>query len=221
MMKPSSTKLDLEKKSSFQQFHEMFQTHINNMGWEDIMLYQATGQMTDINLTMNFGQVTFETSQQAHRNTEANSTAEGGKIKLKCKAMYTWLFSSCEEKAQRILVHESETHHDSGPIAWEVITEHATIGNDQAVHLAQNQIHTMSLEQFDFNVSKMMQSVKDNLKNLQSNEHSETSMASNLFCILKKAPSEDFKHFIGRRQDEFDEGGTFRLESFIRACVTK
>ena len=221
MTQPSTLKLDLDKESNFWPFHEMFQTHIENMGWEDIMQFNIPGFNQSLDLTTHFGQVPTTVIESSYQTIQASTTADGRTKQLKSKGMYTWLFSSCEESTQHILGNESTIHHRSGPLAWKVITEHAIKGDNQAVRRAQNSIHTMTLQDYDYDVEKLIKEVKNNIRILSSNGESETSILSNLLRVLKETPCNGFNNFIGRKQDIFDDGETIPLGPFMKTCVTK
>ena len=42
--------------------------------------------------------------------------------KIKFRGLYTWIFNSSNESAQDFLAKESDNHHQSGPLAWKLLT---------------------------------------------------------------------------------------------------
>ena len=141
--------------------------------------------------------------------------------KLKMKAMYTYLFGSSDLEYKRTLTNDTAIHHRSGPSAWKLITEHAIKGDNQAIRRAENMIHTMTLNQFGHDVKLLLQSVINNRKILQSSGISDSSIASNLFRVLRESHNEEFNAFIGRKQDIYDEGTPFDFETFTKATMQK
>ena len=143
MTRSAPTKLSIEKDFRFWPFHEIFMNHIKDMSWLTSLVLTESG--TDYNTAKYFGQVKLETIEAGYQALEL-STSHNNNIKnLKYRGLYTWIFNSSDESTQDFLAEESNNHHQSGPLAWKLITTNILGGVKQGICLAQKIIHTICL----------------------------------------------------------------------------
>ena len=125
MTKPSATKLSYDESEEFWPFHETFLTHIDNMGWNNILTFQVDGVNKD--LSTQFGEVPSATIQQDKRDHDTVYTAAvdtgviGAELKAKRtkgKAMYTYLLNSIDKRYKRHFTNNFDSHQRWGPLAW-------------------------------------------------------------------------------------------------------
>ena len=86
---------------------------------------------------------------------------------------------------------------------------------------AQNMVHKLSIEKFDNNIKSFVKSMKWNRKLIASCGESESSILANLPRVKEKSPSSEFKSYIGRFQEKYDDGTKIDLENFMRGIVMK
>ena len=82
-------------------------------------------------------------------------------------------------------------------------------------------IHTFSLEKFDKNTKSLVKYLKGNRNLLKPCGESESSILANLPRVKEKSPSSEFKSYIGRFQEKYDDGTNIDLENFMRGIVMK
>ena len=82
-------------------------------------------------------------------------------------------------------------------------------------------MHTLSLDQFDFDINLLIDSILVNKAILESCGATDNSIASNLFCILGHAPCDEFKTWMLAHQHSYDEGKPFDLDNFMKSCKNK
>ena len=222
MVKPSDEKLVYKQnKSNFWTFHEIYSTHVSNMGWNDAMTFDVDGNQKD--LVTQFGEIDMATLTTSWEDLKAlpetNTAAEV--LKLKNSAMYTWLLNSMDKDFKKFLTQNAGKHERQGPLAWKMITEHAVKSDKQAIWRAMCKMHTLNLDQFDYNINKFIDTVVDNKAILESCGETDNSIASNLFRILSKAPCDKFKTWMLAHQTAYDDGADFDLDHFMTSCKNK
>ena len=221
MTKPALETLKYDESENFWPFHETFLNHIENMGWNDVMNYQVNNENKD--LSTQFGEIpiqTIETYRVATENRPQNDAA-ANTLRLKFKAMYTYLFNSIDQRFKRHLTHCVETHHRMGPLAWKMITDHSVKNDNQTIRRALCSTHTLNLADFDYNVDKLITHVQENAKILTSSGETDRSIAANLFRILKAAPCTEFQSWVVQKQTSWDEGNNFDLNNFMKNAKSK
>ena len=67
----------------------------------------------------------------------------------------------------------------------------------------------------------MVKALEGNRKLLASYREIESSILANLLIVLKKSPSSEFKSYIGRFQEKYDDGTNIDLYNFMRKIVMK
>ena len=191
------------------------------MGWGDAMEVQVAGNTKDI--TTQFGEVdmsvlvTSWTALKVRPDTDAAAET----LKPKNRAMYTWLLNSMDNDFKKYLTQNASKHERQGPLAWKMITEHAIKSDKQAIRRAMCKMHTLNLDQFDYNINDFIDTVVDNKAILESCGETDNSIASNLFRILADAPCSEFKTWMLAHQNIYDEGGAFNLDNFMTNCTNK
>ena len=133
MTKPALETLKYDESENFWPFHETFLNHIENMGWKDIMRYQINGQ--NKYLSTQFGEIPTETIETYQTDIESRPNNDGAAntLRLKFKAMYTYLFNSINQQFKRHLTHCVDTHNRMGPLASKVITDHSVKNDNQTI----------------------------------------------------------------------------------------
>ena len=222
MIKATDEKLVYKQnETNFWTFHEIFSTHVANMSWTDAMIFNVDGD--DKDLTTQFGEIDMETLQNSWTILKAlPSTDAAAEIrKLKNSAMYTWLLNSMDKDFKKYLTQNAGKHERQGPLAWKMITEHSVKSDKQAIRRAMCKMHTLSLDQFDYDINKFIDTVVDNKAILESCGETDNSIASNLFRILGAAPCEELKTWMLGHQNTYDDGGEFDLDNFMTSCKNK
>ncbi len=102
-----------------------------------------------------------------------------------------------------------------------MITEHAVKSNKQAIRRVMSKMHTLTLEQFDYNINKFIDTVVEIKAVLESCEETDNSIASNLFRILGTAPCNEFKTWMLGHQTSYNDGAAFDLDNFMTSCKHK
>ena len=222
MVKPTDEKLVYETdKSNFWTFHEIFSTHVSNMGWSDAMMFQVGGNQKD--LVSQFGEIDMATLTNSWTGISTlpttNESAEV--LELKYSAMYPWLLNSMDKDFKKFLTQNAGKHHRQGPLAWKMITEHAVKSDKQAIRRAMCKMHTLNLDQFNYDINKFIDSVVDNKAILESCGETDNSIASNLFRILGTAPCDEFKTWMLAHQTAYYDGKPFDLDNFMTSCKNK
>ena len=185
------------------------------------MEVQVAGNTKDI--TTQFGEVdmsvlvTSWTALKVRPDTDAAAET----LKPKNRAMYTWLLNSMDNDFKKYLTQNASKHERQGPLAWKMITEHAIKSDKQAIRRAMCKMHTLNLDQFDYNINDFIDTVVDNKAILESCGETDNSIASNLFRILADAPCSEFKTWMLAHQNIYDEGGAFNLDNFMTNCTNK
>ena len=82
-------------------------------------------------------------------------------------------------------------------------------------------MHKLTLEDFNYDVHKMVDAVFENKAILTSCEETDNSIVSNLFRILGEAPCAEFKSWVLTNQNVYDNGGVFDLDNFLVSCQNK
>ena len=101
----------------------------------------------------------METIDTDYQALEITTFPSDNVKKLKLYSLYTWLFNSSNKSAQYFRAEESGNHHQSGPLAWKLLTTKILRGDKQGIHCAQNMIHTLSLEKFDKNIKSLVKAL--------------------------------------------------------------
>ena len=130
----------------------------------------------------------METIDTDYQALEITTFPSDNVKKLKLYSLYTWLFNSSNKSAQYFRAEESGNHHQSGPLAWKLLTTKILRGDKQGIHCAQNMIHTLSLEKFDKNIKSLVKALKGSSKLLASCGEKESSILGDLLRVLKKSP---------------------------------
>ena len=224
MTKAGDEKLEYDNSQSFWPFHAMFVTHIHNMDWMDVLTFTVGG--TDLNLTDKYGQIERQTIEAARLDNEATlvatpDSAVALKKKLKCQAIYTYLFNCLDSKFKKYLTNNSTNHKHYGPSAWKIITEHCVKNDNQNIRRALCKTHTMNLADFDNDVDKLITAIEENNNVLSASGKIDSSVTANLFRILKAAPCEEFVTWVLNKQTTWDEGQAFDVENFMRNARIK
>ena len=222
MVKPTDEKLVYEQdKSNFWTFHEIFSTHVSNMGWNDAMIFDVDGN--DKDLVNQFGEIdmTILTTSWDTLRARPATNAAAETHKLKNSAMYTWLLNSMDKDFKKFLTQNTGKHQQQGPLEWKMITEHAVKSDKQAIRRAMSKMYTLTLEQFDYNINKFIDTVVENKAVLESCGETDNSIASNLFRILGTAPCDEFKTWMLGHQTSYDDGAVFDLDNFMTSCKHK
>ena len=76
--------------------------------------------------------------------------------KLKQSAMYTWLLNSMDKDFKKYLTQNASKHNRQGQQAWKLITEHSVKSDKQAIRRAMCKMHQLKLEDFDYDVHKLI-----------------------------------------------------------------
>ena len=131
--KPALETLKYDENENFWPFHETFLNHIENMEWADVMTYNVQGIEKD--LATQFGEVPINVIETSRQTTMAlpNTNTGGNTLKLKFKAMYTYLFNSINQRYKKHLTLSVDTHHRMGPLVWKFITDHSVKNNNQTI----------------------------------------------------------------------------------------
>ena len=82
-------------------------------------------------------------------------------------------------------------------------------------------IHTLSLEKFDKKIMSLVKSLKGKRKLLAYCGESISSFLANLLRVWKKSPSSEFKSYIIRFHEKYDDGTSIDLDDFMRDIVMK
>ena len=228
MTKPATTKLSYDESEEFWPFHETFLTHIENMGWNDILTFTVNGVNKD--LSTQFGEISptiVRTDKRTHE-TAYNAAVAAGNVsqelttkQTKGKAMYTYLLNSIDERYKRHMTNNFDAHQRWGPLAWKTITEHSVKNDNQTIRRALCKTHTLSLADYDYDVDKLINFIQENNRILTSSGESDRSIAANLFRILKEAPNEEFVSWVLSKQTIWDEGLPFDLENFMKNAKSR
>ncbi len=135
--------------------------------------------------------------------------------------MYTCLLILMDKDFKKYLTQNAGKHERQGTLAWRMITKHSGKSDTQAICRVMCKIHTLTLEQFDYDINKFIDTVVDNKAIRESCGETDNSIASNLFRILGAAPCEEFKAWMLRHQNTFDDGGEFDIDNFMTSCKNK
>ena len=101
MTRSFPTKLSAETYFQFLPFHEIFMSHIENMGWITSLFFIKPG--TDYNIAEYFGLVIKETIEIDYQTLEISTQRTDNIKKLKFRSLYTWIFNSSDKSTQDLL----------------------------------------------------------------------------------------------------------------------
>ena len=93
---------------------------IENMGWITSLIFTESG--TYYNIVKVFGQVRIETIETDYQALKIATQSTDNIKNIKFRGLYTSIFNSSEESAQDFLAGESDNYHQSGPLAWKLLT---------------------------------------------------------------------------------------------------
>ena len=96
-----------------------------------------------------------------------------------------------------------------------MITKHAVKSDKQAICRAMCMMHTLNLDQFDYNINKFINVFVNNKAILESCGKTDNLFASNLFRILSKAPCNEFKTWMLAHQTANNDSADFDLDHFM------
>ena len=144
------TKLFVKKDFRSWTFHEMFMNHIKNMGWLTSLVCTKSG--TAYKTAKYFGQVKLETIKTSYQALELSTSPNYNMKKINYRDLYTWIFNSRDKLGQYFISEESNNHHQSGLLVWNLITTNILRGIKQVIHCAKNMLHTISPEKFHTNI---------------------------------------------------------------------
>ena len=102
-----------------------------------------------------------------------------------------------------------------------MITKHAVKSDKQAIHCGMCKMHTLNIDQFDYNINKFINTVVNNKVILESCGKTDNLIASNLFRILSKAACNEFKTWMLAHQTASNDGAEFDLDHFMTSCKNK
>ena len=122
-------RLFVEKDLRFWPFHEMFINHIKNMGLIISLIFTESG--TYYNIAKDFVRIRIETIEKDYQTLEISTQPTDNIKKPKFCGLYTWLFNSSDGSAQDFLVKENYNHHQSGPLAWKLLTTKIYVKSDK------------------------------------------------------------------------------------------
>ena len=199
MTRAAPTKLSIKKDFRFWTFHEMFMNHIKDIDWIKSPVF--TKSATDYNIAKDFGQVRLDTIQTDYQALEISTLPTDNIKKLKFRGLYTWLLKSSNESDQDFFAKESDNNHQSGPLAWKLLTTNILCGIKQGICLVKNMIHKISLEKFDNNIKSLVKALKENCKLPASWREIESSIIAIFLRVVKKSPSSEFNSYIRRFQE--------------------
>ena len=87
MTRPNTNKLTYNDPSEFWPFHEKILTHINNMDWNDVLIFPVAqpnaAPAINMNLYENFGQI--PTSNIEHRNNSNPACRNSSSYSSRCR----------------------------------------------------------------------------------------------------------------------------------------
>ena len=135
--------------------------------------------------------------------------------------MYTYLFNSIDQRFKRHITHCVETHHQMGPLAWKMITNHLVKNDNQTICCTRCSTHTLNLADFKYNVDKLITHVQENAKVLKPSGETDQLITANLFCIPKAAPCAEFQNWVVNKQTTWDKGADFDLNNFMKNAKSK
>ena len=82
-------------------------------------------------------------------------------------------------------------------------------------------IHTLSLDNFYNNIKSLVKALKVNPKLISSCGESGSSILANFLGVLKKFPSSEFKSYIERFQEKYEDSTNIDLDNLICEVVMK
>ena len=119
----------------------MVMNPIKIMGWFKSLIFTKSGIY--YNIAKYFVQVRLETIETEYQALELSTIPTDNIKKLKYCGLYTWILNSSDESARDFLAKESNNHHQSGPLDWELVTTRILRQVKQVIRCAQNMIHAL------------------------------------------------------------------------------
>lgn len=139
------------------------------------------------NLYTNFGEI--ENSDVVAEKVRVETVAtvnDKTRITLKWRAVYTFLLNSKDTKFTRHMTHTASTYLRQGPLAWKIITSYYVKNDNQTIRWALYSAHTLNLDDFNYDVDKLISHIQASAMILFSSGKTNKSVITNIFSHSKK-----------------------------------
>ena len=188
---------------NFTEWNEAVASHAKTMGMNDLFDY---GPSTDTTYPIhshfpvkksffeNHGTITLDQIKAHSESTCAATSAESSVLRCKDECWYRFLFNSCSNEMQRCVSQTVKTHQRRGMIAQKVTTSKVTKADAEAVRLAKNELSNTHLKDFDYDVGKAVEKVRELVSTLEANDINSSSHLDDVIAVFKdKSCCEDFR----------------------------
>ena len=211
--KPCPTKLT---KKDFWPWIQFLRLQVKNFEWEELLTIPVTQGGTagilqnendedqenedpnlppqpTINLVERFHQVTLD---QVKQTRDARVAAGDDTLKIKTKALYTWLTYSCDRELQRVLANNHTMLDGDSVLVWKLLNIKCTRQTDSAMETVSANIHNCRLDKYARDVGKCLDYLQDQLNVLYSGSINFYSIERKIFKIMVKAEHEEFRSHV-------------------------
>ena len=203
-------------------FVALMSDRARDQGWTNRILIINTVGHPNANLMDKYGQISLTdilVNAQAYVGTQTRAAQDASN-------MYTCILASLSEAAVARVLLEKEKYTvnatPNGPLLFKVIIGIANIDTNATVRNIRGQLSSLDKYMDKCNdVEKFNEHVKDLLDSLTARGESTNDLLSNLFKGYASADDKEFKLYVKRKQEEYDEGSNITTSGLMTLALNK
>lgn len=194
-------------------------------GWTDIMLVPPDLNDPDetVNILQHYGQLSLE-QVQAHAQTYVNYQNRAAQDSMQ---LYQCIMSTLtkEAKAKIMLSSDQYTIDDlvAGICLLKVVISESYIDTNATTKFIRERLSSLDTYIISINsdIDKFNQHVKNQLDSLAARGESTQDLLSNLFKGYAAASDKEFKSYIAKKEDLYDEGENIDARTLMQLALNK
>ena len=228
--KSATTKLPIEidcTPTNLKLFLSSLEDHAMQYGWNNILsipddVENPNGPSKD--LLSEYGLI-----EMSHIRDHVDTYVETESREAQDSIMlFQCLKNSLTDSARaKILLHKGDytvaNNHASGPLLLKVIIRESYIDTNATTRFIRDRLSSLDtyMKTVDSDIIKFNQFVQDQLNSLNARGQQTEDLLSNLFKGYATASDRNFTEYIGKKQDEFDEGVDIDPQRLMQLALNK